>query len=235
MTSDEIKEIMRQLEEPFHPDLISWKPQITSYKDPENPKAKGAAYADQRAYTDRLNEVVGPHGWTRAYRIHSVQGVDKEVRAGAERKILTGQAKVFVVASVSIVGIGTHEATGESWVDDDNACTSAEAQAFKRACVCFGLGRYLYDLPETDWLPIDKYSKQFKTPPQLPEWASPKAPPAPEPPRCFDCGHDVVPATIQGKPYGVEDLLKRSQEHYRTDLCWNCQRERAKIGKKAAS
>jgi hypothetical protein len=37
-----------------------------------------------------------------------------------------------------------HSATGEEWADDDNAGTGAEAQAFKRACSCFGLGRYFY-------------------------------------------------------------------------------------------
>jgi len=32
--------------------------------------------------------------------------------------------------------------TGEEWADDENGMTSADAQAFKRACSCFGLGRY---------------------------------------------------------------------------------------------
>jgi len=39
--------------------------------------------------------------------------------------------------------LGTHSGTGEAWADDENAMTAAEAQAFKRACSCFGLGRYL--------------------------------------------------------------------------------------------
>jgi hypothetical protein len=43
-----------------------------------------------------------------------------------------------------IFGLGLHSATGEEWADDENAGTSAEAQAFKRACAYFGLGRYLY-------------------------------------------------------------------------------------------
>jgi hypothetical protein len=49
--------------------------------------------------------------------------------------------KVLVTCVVTIPGIGTHSGSGEEWADDENAMTSAEAQAFKRACSCFGLGR----------------------------------------------------------------------------------------------
>ena len=55
--------------------------------------------------------------------------------------------------------------------------TAAEAQSFKRACSCFGLGRYLYNLAET-WVPLDGQGKpiRFRT---LPNWALPKANPRP--------------------------------------------------------
>ena len=52
--------------------------------------------------------------------------------------------KVLVTCELTIFGLGSHSATGEEWADNDNAGTAAEAQAFKRACSCFGLGRYLY-------------------------------------------------------------------------------------------
>ena len=35
--------------------------------------------------------------------------------------------------------------------------TSAEAQAFKRACSCFGLGRYFYDF-DAPWVDLDDKS-----------------------------------------------------------------------------
>jgi hypothetical protein len=44
-----------------------------------------------------------------------------------------------------------------------------EAQAFKRACSVFGLGRYFYDFGEM-WVEINEY-KQPKEFPQLPSWA----------------------------------------------------------------
>jgi len=34
---------------------------------------------------------------------------------------------------------------GEEWADEENALTAAQAQAFKRAASCYGLGRYLYN------------------------------------------------------------------------------------------
>jgi hypothetical protein len=47
-----------------------------------------------------------------------------------------------------------------------------EAQAFNRASSCFGLGRYLYNLPET-WVSLDDNGKPIKRP-TLPGWALPK-------------------------------------------------------------
>src|SRR6185295_15732681 len=52
-----------------------------------------------------------------------------------------------------------------------NAATRAEAQAFKRACACFGLGRYLYDL-DTVWVDLDQSNRPVRTP-TLPDWALP--------------------------------------------------------------
>ena len=79
---------------------------------------------------------------------------------------------MFVTCELMIFGLGLHSATGEEWADDSNAVTSAEAQAFKRACVCFGLGRYLYYYAGT-WVDLDEH-KQPKTIPALPAWATPK-------------------------------------------------------------
>jgi hypothetical protein len=47
-----------------------------------------------------------------------------------------------------------------------------EAQAFKRACTCFGLGRYLYYCAGT-WVDLDE-RKRPKTVPALPAWATPE-------------------------------------------------------------
>ena len=49
--------------------------------------------------------------------------------------------------------------------------TSAEAQAFKRACSCFGLGRYFYDF-DAPWVDIDDKSRPKKAPSVAP-WMVP--------------------------------------------------------------
>jgi hypothetical protein len=59
---------------------------------------------------------------------------------------------VLVTCELTIFGLGSHSATGEEWADNSNAGTAAEAQAFKRSCACFGLGRYLIVSPERGWI-----------------------------------------------------------------------------------
>jgi SpoVK/Ycf46/Vps4 family AAA+-type ATPase len=50
----------------------------------------------------------------------------------------------------------------------DHAC---EAQAFKRALCCFGLGRYLYDV-DGEWVDLDQNGLPTRIP-RLPRWANP--------------------------------------------------------------
>ena len=82
------------------------------------------------------------------YYIHTSANFERS----KDQKIV---AKVLVTCELSIFGLGSHSATGEEWADNDNAGTSAEAQAFKRACSCFGLGRYLYYF-EGIWVDLTK-------------------------------------------------------------------------------
>ena len=49
--------------------------------------------------------------------------------------------------------------------------TAADAQAFKRACSCFGLGRYLYSFGET-WVQLNQRGEPVALP-VLPTWALP--------------------------------------------------------------
>ncbi len=127
------------------------------------------AYADPRAYTDRLNDLFAPSGWTRDYNVQMVQNFERKERGATERTIT---AKIVVTSKVTIYGLGTHTGLGEEWAENDNAGTAAEAQAFKRACSCFGLGRYLYDL-EGQWVDLDEKKRPLETP-RLPDWARPK-------------------------------------------------------------
>lgn len=174
-TPARIEEIRTQLLDPFDPGEIKWRVTATSSQQSKNgPVKRGqlVAYADQRAYTDRLNEVFGEWGWTRAYNVQVAQNFERALNKGGNgQKQSVICAKVVVVSTVSVSGLGSHTGVGEEWADDENSATRAEAQAFKRACACFGLGRYLYDLDKV-WEDLDQYNRPVRSP-NLPEWAIP--------------------------------------------------------------
>ena len=162
-SQQEIKDFCAALEIPFDPRVIDWRVTNTN----KNGKLRGQVipYADQRAYTDRLNQLFTPAGWTRKYQVHTSANFE---RSKDQRTV----AKVFVTCELAIAGLGRHSATGEEWADDENAGTSAEAQAFKRSAACFGLGRYLYYF-EGVWVDLDE-RKRPRTVPSLPQWATPE-------------------------------------------------------------
>src|SRR5215472_9780630 len=108
-----------------------------------------------------------PQGWTRSYETVTMNNI---TRAKRNAEIVTG--KILVTCKVTIDGLGTHSGTGEEWADEDNAMTSAEAQAFKRACSCFGLGRYFYDF-DAPWVDMDDKGRPKKTP-VLASWMVPE-------------------------------------------------------------
>ncbi len=161
--TERVKEIVAALEVPFDPSQIEWRVMNTT-KGQQPARGQVVPYADQRAYTDRLNALFTPAGWTRKYTIHTSANFERS----KDQKIA---AKVLVTCELTVFGLGSHSATGEEWADDDNAGTAAEAQSFKRACTCFGLGRYLYYFTGT-WVDLDD-RKRPKSVPQLAGWATP--------------------------------------------------------------
>lgn len=163
LSPERVKALVAALEVPFDPSQIAWRVMNTT-KNQQSPRGQVVPYADQRAYTDRLNALFTPAGWTRKYTIHTSANFERS----RDQKIV---AKVLVTCELTIFGLGSHSATGEEWADDDNAGTAAEAQAFKRACSCFGLGRYLYYFTGT-WVDLDE-RKRPKTSPRLAGWATP--------------------------------------------------------------
>jgi hypothetical protein len=172
ISPERLQKIRLLRSEPFDPSEIKWRVTATStYPSKQGPQKRGrlVAYADQRAYTDRLNEVFGEWGWTRGYDVQVAQNFERRVRG--DKKTSAVAAKVVVVCKVTIHRLGSHTGVGEEWADDENAATRAEAQAFKRACACFGLGRYLYDL-EGVWVDLDQYDRPVRTP-SLPDWGLP--------------------------------------------------------------
>lgn len=163
-TPKQIQELVAELEVPFDSWVIEWRVTNTTRCN-GNARGQVIPYADQRAYTDRLNRLFSPAGWTRRYAVHTSANFQR----GEDEKTV---AKVFVTCELTIFGLGSHSATGEEWTDNDNAGTSAEAQAFKRACSCFGLGRYLYYFTGV-WMDLTE-RKRLKAIPKLAGWATPE-------------------------------------------------------------
>jgi hypothetical protein len=140
------KDLLAQLAVPFHSGLVEWKPQAISA---DKQRALAAAYVDMREYEDRLDQVY------------------PEWESSAQF-LLTGD-KVAAVVSLTLDGV-TRVNVGEAKLSDENAFTSAFAQAFKRVCSDFGLGRYLYRLPQ-EWCTYDEKRRTIINPPELPVWA----------------------------------------------------------------
>src|SRR5262249_45042313 len=84
----QIKEFVAALEIPFDPSVIDWRV-INTAKDGNPPRGQVIPYADQRAYTDRLNALFTPAGWTRRYQVHTSANFER----GNDKKVV---AKVVV-------------------------------------------------------------------------------------------------------------------------------------------
>jgi hypothetical protein len=67
-TPSQIKEFVSLLEMPFDPSIIEWRV-INTSKGHGKPRGQVIPYAEQRAYTDRLNALFIPAGWTRKYSV----------------------------------------------------------------------------------------------------------------------------------------------------------------------
>jgi hypothetical protein len=162
-TAEEQKRLIAGLEVPFDPNLIKWRVMKTAQG---GRRGSILPFADPRAYSDRLNYLLTPGGWKKECAISNVPSL---CRTKNGKVIVTG--KVLMAVAVTIHKMGAHTGTGEEWADEENAATSAEAQAFKRACSSFGLGRYLYRFTEV-WVSLDREGRP-KTIPILPTWALP--------------------------------------------------------------
>jgi hypothetical protein len=128
-TNPEIDALFTQLAEPFDPSEIKWR---VTHTTQDGSRGAVIAFADPRAYTDRLNQIFTPTGWRRTYDVSTISAVSRMKR---DKAIQSG--KVLVTCTLTIHGLGCHTGSGEDWADEQNAMTSAEAQAFKRACTCF--------------------------------------------------------------------------------------------------
>lgn len=126
----------------FNPTLISWRVGATNQaKD----KGIALAYLNARDVMERLDEVCGAACWMARYPF-------------------IGCCDIGIYCETS-----PHFVTAAGWVWKSNGAGQSDIEAekgqysdaFKRAAVLWGIGRYLYDLPNT-WYPIESYGKSYR-------------------------------------------------------------------------
>ena len=138
------KELMDALKAPFPTNVLSWRVGATN-KD--KTKAIALAYIDARDVMKRLDDVCGLN-WQVRYPFDGCCEIGIKVNGE---------------------WIWRANGAGETDIEGEKGKFS---DAFKRAAVLLGVGRYLYYLPNV-WVEIDEY-KKLKTTPPLPSWAIPE-------------------------------------------------------------
>jgi hypothetical protein len=175
------KTLLEQLSVPFAKEDVAWRAGATSR---DKKRAQALPYAEPRVYEDRLNEVC-PGDWSVIFKPW-------------------GESRIICELTIHSV---TRSSTGEFDDGKKNAIaegTVAEAQAFKRACSKFGLGRYLYEIP-IQWVEYDEDKNRLADTPQLPEKFLPKkvaaTPPTPAP--ATQARGVVQGSVVQDKPQAI--------------------------------
>lgn len=137
-------QIFAALKEPFDPKVISWRVGATSQ---DKKSGIALAYIDARDVMKRLDDVCGLE-WQSRYPF-------------------VGCCEIGLKVDGEWIwrGNGADETNVEG-------VKGQYSDAFKRAAVLWGVGRYLYYLPNV-WVPLND-KKAIIKPPELPAWALPK-------------------------------------------------------------
>jgi hypothetical protein len=148
------KEILKALQKPFEIDEIEWR---IGAKNSDATKGIALAYISNRAIQKRLDEVCGVFGWRNEFR----EWKGKEQICGISIKTSDGE------------WITKWDGAGDTDIEGTKGGLSG---AMKRAASQWGIGRYLYDIPN-QWVRIKHLGgKNYKLDevPKLPKWALPE-------------------------------------------------------------
>jgi hypothetical protein len=128
---------LKALTAPFPPERVSWRVGSTSA---DKKRGMALAYIDARDVMERLDEVCGPENWQSRYP-HA-----------------TGKTVCEIGIKIGDEWIWKADGAGDT---DFEAEKGALSDAFKRAAVRWGIGRYLYDL-DAPWVDIEPAGRSFK-------------------------------------------------------------------------
>lgn len=164
-----VEAMLQALAEPFAPEELKYKPAVVSGQ-----RALALVYIDARVVQDRLDDVLGPQNWQDEYEFLGDGSVVCRLRVR-----LSGEW----IVKMDVGGPSEQP-------DEGDRRKAAVSDALKRAAVKWGVGRYLYRLPQA-WVDYDPQKKQLKSRPQLPAWAMPSRPRPPQ---------QVTPAAPSARP-----------------------------------
>jgi hypothetical protein len=176
--------IKAELSRPFDPDEIKCKPQAV-----KGTRALVTFYIDARLVEDRLDEVVGVSGWKEDYQ------------ALPEGAVVCRLSILFGNEWVTKMDVGSPS----EQPDGGDRMKAAFSDALKRAAVKFGIGRYLYRIPNV-WHDYDPAKKQFIGRP------IPGGPAAPAP-RPAAAKPAAQPSAAANLPRDGKELLRRVAEY----------------------
>ena len=131
-----MSDMFEQLASPFDPSEVDWRVGSTT-KD----KAKGMAlaYIDARTVMDRLDTVCGPAGWQNRYVMEGTKTVcEIGIKCDGE-------------------WVWKSDGAGDSDIEAEKGALS---DAFKRAAVRWGIGRYLYNL-KSPWVALKAFGNSY--------------------------------------------------------------------------
>lgn len=150
MSSETQKALLKQLKNPFDLKFVKFRVGATNA---DKTMGIALAYIDFREVTKRLDDVCGIAGWQARYT----------------------PATGGFICELSL-------RIDDVWITKSNAADNtqvaplkgAASDALKRAAATWGIGRYLYYLPNT-WVPIKQQGKSYvlTETPELPDWANP--------------------------------------------------------------
>jgi len=152
--------LQQKLECPFPPSAISWRVGTTNQKrvarETGNSKARPTkgqllAYIDARDVMERLDRACGFENWQTRYTL-------------ADNGLLICEIGIRINGE----WVWRANGAGDTQVEAEKGKCS---DAFKRAAVLWGIGRYLYDL-DSPWVELDQYGK-WQADPKLPAKATP--------------------------------------------------------------
>lgn len=133
--------MLSKLKMPFDPAKVSWRVGSTTQ---DKTRGMALAYIDARDVMERLDEVCTPGGWEDSYTE-------------------TAKGRILCTIRIKIDGewVSKSDGAGDTDVEGDKGAVS---DAFKRAAVKWGIGRYLYDV-ESPWVPLVKSGNSYKIDP----------------------------------------------------------------------